>query len=106
MNGQLTFWDLDTIISVAFMIEDEDDVIFHSVRLNGKKSDEVIPLYSEEFAQFDSLEEMIGDWFVELGDEIRYVNEAGIQLKLTLGNVLEMEGLADSIIEGILSVSI
>ena len=100
VNDQLTFFDFDTIISTAFMIEEENEIIFYSVRLKGKDNDQFIPLYENDFSTYDSLEETVDDWFVELGDEMKYVNEAGIQLKLTLENMLEIEGLEDSIIEG------
>lgn len=100
VNEQLTFFDFDTIIMIAFMIGNEDETTFHSVRLKGKRNHQFIPLYSEDFSSFDSLEEAVGDWFIELGDEIHYVNEGDIKLKLVLENILEIDEMEDSIIEG------
>lgn len=96
----MSIFDFDTVLSAAFMIDEEDDVVYQSTRLNGKNNNEQIYLYSENFHEYESLEETVGDWFLKIDDEMHYISEAGIQLRLTLQHVIEMDDLEACIIEG------
>ena len=99
VNNDLTIFDLDTVVSAAFEMMDEEDVTFLSVRRHGKKNDEEIILYSED-DEYDSLEEEVGEWFTDLGDEMHYISEAGVELKMTLEQIVDLEGLENAIIGG------
>lgn len=99
VNNDLTIFDLDTVVSSAFEIIDEEDVTFLSVRRHGKKNDEEIILYSED-DEYDSLEEEVGEWFTNLGDEMHYISEAGVEIKMTLEQIVDIEGLENSILGG------
>lgn len=97
VSPMMLLYDLDQIIATAFMIEDEDEINLQSVILNGQKNNRYIPLYSDDFYSF---EETVGDLFKKVDDEMLYFSESGIELKLTLEQLLEIEGLSNSIIEG------
>lgn len=100
VTDEMSLFDLDTVISAAFMIEDDGDVAYQSVRKNGKGNDELINLYSDEFDEFDSLEETVGDWLVKKQDELRYVSEEGMELKLTLEHITPGADIEARIIDG------
>ncbi|MEK4387220.1 hypothetical protein MKZ25_15750 [Solibacillus sp. FSL W7-1464] len=100
VSESMSLFDLDTVISTAFSIEDESDVFFEFFQVKGKKSHQVIPLYSESYDEFESLEETVGEWFVKIDDGMDYMTEAGIKLKLTLEKVIEIEDVEACIIDG------
>lgn len=93
-------YDLDQIVSTAFMIEDEDDVILQSITLNGQKNNRIIQLYSNDFNDFDSFEETVSDLFKKIDDEMHYSTESGIELKLKLEQIFDVDGLSNAIIDG------
>lgn len=99
VNNDLTIFDLDTVVSVAFEMIDDEDITFLSVRRHGKKNDEEISLYSED-DEYDSLEEEVGEWFTDLGDEMHYISDAGVDIKMTLEKIVDLEGLENEIIGG------
>ena len=100
VSESMSLFDLDTIISTAFSIEDESDVFFEFFQVKGKKSHQVIPLYSESYDEFESLEETVGEWFVKIDDGMDYKTEAGVKLKLTLEKVIKIEDVEACIIDG------
>ena len=99
VDNEMTIFDLDTVVSSAFEIMDEEDVTFLSVRRHGKKNDEEISLYGED-GEYESLEEEVGEWFTNLWDEMHYISEGGVEIKMTLEQIVDLEGLENSIIGG------
>ena len=46
------------------------------------------------------MEEEVGEWFTKLRDEMHYISEAGVEIKMTLEQIVDLEGLENSIIGG------
>lgn len=96
----MTLFNFESIVSIAFSIENEGDVYFETIRVNGKQKSKMISVFDKNFNPFDSSEETIEDWLKKIYDEMRFKTESGIHLKLILEQIIDIEDLEPCIIDG------
>lgn len=97
INPHADLYTLDVMLTVAFEIDDTEEATFQSVVLNGKRNNDFISLYDEDGDYNDST---ISDLFQKVNDEMQYITDTDMELKLVFERTLNVAAERNIILSG------